>query len=218
MINVMRKYGFRRLKSKASKSLFGMLFLILTIVLATAVYAADTNTATISGNNQIDFSPWAINGRLITSINDPHPDTSFPQGLNGTEADTEFGKNVPNGFSQVSLLDATVSSGVEDFQTVVNRITSTPSGTSRLNQLQTQIYQNQAIAGYIFNDNFSISSMTDSSGNYQATGNFVQTRQDLVNGAVVTTTCMGTFTSSSTQGYTLTSGTAQGTGSGCTTH
>ena len=212
----MKKNSFRIFKIKDLKRLPALLLLLIGF--AGTVQAADTNTATISANNQVDFSPWGINGRLITAYADPHPDTSFPQGLIGTEADTEFGRNVPTGFSQVSsLIDKTVTSDLEDFQIVVNRITSTVSGTSRLNQLQTQIYQNQAMAGYIFNDNFSISAMTDSSGNYQATGTFIETRQDLVAGAVYTTTCVGTFTSNSTQGYTLTSGTPQGTGAGCTT-
>jgi hypothetical protein len=204
-----------RLEFDHLKSIF-VLFLLVLISAVTPISAA-TITATTSATNQVNFSPWAINGHLISGYSDPHPDTSVPQGLSGTEADSEFGRNVPTGFSQVDLLDATVTSSVPGFQSVLNRITSTPSGTSRLNQLQTQIYQNQATGGYTFRDNFGISSMTDSSGNYLASGTFVQTRQDLVSGVVYTTTCVGTFTSDPVKGYTLTSGTAEGTGSGCTT-
>ncbi|MBI1820704.1 MAG: hypothetical protein HYR79_03245 [Nitrospirae bacterium] len=198
------------------------------------VYATDT--ATVAGTSRVNFTPWRapiLPGRKET---DPHPDTSFPQTVSGTQADTQFGRNLPQGFSQVGLLDVTVSSGVGDFQNVINRINSTPSGTSRVNQLQTEINQNQSQAGYIFNNKFSITSMTDSSGNLigQANGNFIQTRQDLVAGAVQTTTCVGTFTTEpvldlvtgkqmfdsagrALMNYTNTSGTNTGQGPGCTT-
>jgi hypothetical protein len=181
------------------------------------VYAADM--ATVAGTHQVNFTPWRMDSSLMASSSDPHPDTFFPQTMSGTQADTQFGRNLASGFSQVSLLDVKTTSGVAGFQSVVNRMNSAPSGTSRLNQLQTQINQDMSQAGYVFNNKFGISSITDSSGNLvgQANGNFIQTRQDVVPGGVQTTTCAGTFTYDAVNGYTLTSGTAQGQGAGCKT-
>ncbi|MHB8482133.1 MAG: hypothetical protein ACYDBV_05260 [Nitrospiria bacterium] len=185
-------------------------FSLFILVLSLPVYATDTATASI--RNQVNFTPWRADILPGRSISDPHPDTSFPQTMSGTEADTQFGRNVPSGSSQVGLLDVTTTSGVGDFQSVINRMNSTASGTSRLNQLQTQINQNMSQAGYIFNNKFSITSMTDSSGNLigQANGNFTGT-QTFVDGTgqLKTTTCTGTFTYDAANGYTLTSGSSQ---------
>jgi hypothetical protein len=202
------------LKTKELKLFLG----ICTLVAGTVLPVQGADTATASASNQVNFTPWRMNPALMTSISDPHPDTSFPQTMSGTQADTQFGRNVVSGFSQASL-DSTTTSVVPNFQSVINRINSTPSGTSRLNQLQTQIHQNQSQVGYIFDNNFGITSMTDSAGNLigQATGTFIQTRQEVVPGGTQTTTCTGTFTYDATNGFTLTSGTAQGQGSGCKT-
>jgi hypothetical protein len=194
-----------------------ILLAVIMISLVSSAYAAET--ASVSGLNKINSIPWRMDSDLMSSLTDLHPDTFFPQTMTGSQADTQFGRNLPAGFSQVGLLDATTTSGVGDFQSVVNRMNSTASGTSRLNQLQTVINQNMAQAGYIFNNRFGVNSMTDSSGNLvgQANGNFIQTRTEVVPGGTQTTTCAGTFTYDAENGYTLNSGTAQGTGSGCTT-
>ena len=213
----------------------GKLFLVLFSLLTVPLPAFAADTATVSGTNQVNFTPWRMNPALMSSISDPHPDTSFPQTMSGTQSDTQFGRNVVSGFSQAEL-DLTTTSVVPGFQSVINRINSTPSGTSRLNQLQTQIHQNQSQVGYIFDNKFGITSMTDSAGNLigQANGTFIQTRQEVVPGGVQTTTCVGTFTveqvvdastgkplfnsdGSAVINYTNTSGTNKGQGPGCTT-
>jgi len=152
-------------------------------------------TATINGKLQPFGSPWAANVAGVQSISDPHPDTSVPKTMLGTEADTQFGRGTVSGFSQANL-DDTTTSGVPDFQTVINRMVSSGSGTTRVNQLQTQINQTQGQAGYTFNDKFGVTSITDSAGNMvgQASGTLVQTIQQATSTGVRTLTCTETFT------------------------
>lgn len=191
------------------KSLSFFLFL-LPMTLTLPVFAADTGT--VSALNQVNTSPWGMDPSRMSASSDPHPDTSAPQSMTGTMADTQFGRGVPSGSSQVKLLDATTVTRTGDFQSVVNRISSTGSVTGRINQLQTQINQNQSQAGYIFDEKFGITSVTDGSGNLvgQATGTFVGTMTENQGGGKIgTVTCTGTFTYDSTQGYTLTAGSQQ---------
>ncbi|MBI3605766.1 MAG: hypothetical protein HY202_07060 [Nitrospirae bacterium] len=201
--------------------------ILLSMSLAFSADAADTATVSRTSqmhlqqgpSNPADPGPWGMDGAQMSSNTDPHPETVLPRSITGTTVDTQFGRDLPSGFSQIGLLDATTTSGIAGFQSVVTRMNSTASGTSRLNQLQTQIYQNQAAAGYIFDNKFGVNSMTDATGNLigQAAGNFIQTRQEIVPGGTQTTTCAGTYTWDPDNGFTLTSGTAQGTGSRCTT-
>ncbi len=190
--------------------------MVISMTLALPAKAADFLSGTSTSRTEVNFTPWRVNPALMTSAADPHPDTLVPRTMTGTQADTQFGRNLPADFSQGNF-DATTESGVGDFQSVVNRINTSNSASGRVSQLQSQINQNQSQAGYVFDVKFGITSTSDASGNYQAAGNFIQTRTEFIPGGTQTTTCLGTFTSSSADGFTLTSGTAQGQGTGCTT-
>jgi len=186
--------------------LFTFSLLFFTMIFSAAVFAADTGT--VSALNQVNASIWRIDPNQMSGTSDPHPETIVPETMIGTMADTQFGRNVPSGFNQVNLLDQTVSSRVGDFQSVVNRMNSTPSNTGRINQLQTQINQKQLQASYIFDEKFGITSVTDGSGNLvgQALGTYIGTMTEYDGKKVVTVTCRGTFTYDLTDGYTQTSG------------
>jgi hypothetical protein len=212
-----RTWGSYKSMDELTTKNLKVLFSAVLLFMGLAFSAEAAETATVTNTGATNLSQWPH--EVMSSPSDPHPDTSLPHSMTGTTVDTQFGRGLPFGFSQIGLLDATTTSGVPGFQSVVSRMNSTASGTSRLNQLQTQIHQNQAAAGYIFDDKFGVNSMTDAAGNLigQAAGNFIQTRQEIVPGGTQTTTCAGTFTWDPENGFTLTSGTAQGTGSRCTT-
>ncbi|MBI1824489.1 MAG: hypothetical protein HY200_03415 [Nitrospirae bacterium] len=185
-------------------------FLLMTLIcFAPSAYSADT--ATVTGNIQLhtqqnptnrtpDTGPFGMDAHMLSNVSDPHPDTRVPLTMIGTQADTQSGRNVSSGFSEASL-DQTESSSVPDFQTVINRITSSGSASARVHQLQTQIHLNQTQGtgpgAFTFDDKFSVTSVTDRSGNMvgQANGNYILTYQEVVGGVVKTTTCNGTFIS-----------------------
>jgi hypothetical protein len=227
-----------------------MQFLLFFIVLfPLSVYATDTGT--VSANLQVhvqqgpttpraDPGVFGMYAGSTTSNADPRPggpeSTSFPLTMSGTEADTQFGRGTVSGFSEASI-DQTTPTVNGDFQSVVNRMNSSGAGSSRVNQLQTQIHQNQAQAGYIFDNNFSVTSVTDQAGNMvgQAKVKYIRTYQEVVGGIVRTTTCVGggvseralnsdgtpAFYSDGTPKftYTNTDGTNSGiSGSGCKTN
>lgn len=169
-----------------------MILPLLFLQSPTDVQAA--NTATASAVTQTNFSPWRVDTTGLTGPDSPHPDTSFPLTMSGTQADTQFGRGVVSGFSE-GAVDGTVSQGASnEFQSFLNRFTSTGSPTSRVNQLQTQIHLNQG--AYTFDDKFGITSTTNGAGNLvgQANGKFILTYQDLSSGAPRTIVCTGTFT------------------------
>lgn len=204
-------------------------FHLSLFILCFSVEAAQT--ATSSQILQLQSTAFRFDSSLMTSQNDPHQInlTDGPYHMIDTMADTQFGRNVPTGFSQAGFQDLSLSSGVADFQSVTGNMTVSPANAgARVRQLQMQIQQNNLAAGYQFTDQFGVTSTGDASGNLtgDAQGTFRMTQTYLVApGVARTTVCSGTFTYSSGSGFILTSGIAsdswkgvqQGTQPGCVT-
>lgn len=205
-------------------------------MLGFAMAAEAAQTATSSQILQLQSTAFRFDSSQMTQQSDPHhiDQTDGPYHMIDTMADTQFGRNVPTGFSQAGFQDLSLSSGVADFQSVTGNMTVSPANAgARVRQLQMQIQQNNLAAGYQFTDQFGVTSTGDASGNLtgDAQGTFRMTQTYLTGvGATKTTVCSGTFTYSLDPAtgkyvFSLTSGVAsdnwkavqQGTQPGCVT-